>query len=69
VLIAAFLDQNVDRITVLINGTPQIVQFTANRDKYFIKEPSVAQAASALFQLVGVVRTKPTAPLPNLGLT
>jgi len=24
-LIAASLDQNVDRITVLINGTPQIV--------------------------------------------
>ncbi len=26
---------------------------------------TVAQAASALFQLVGVVWTKPTAPLPN----
>jgi len=59
------LASNVDRITTLINGTPQIVQFTANRDKYFIKNPSVAQAASALFQLVGVVWAKPTAPLPN----
>ena len=64
-LVTSFLDQNVDRVAILINGTPQIVQSPANRDKYFIKEPGVTQAASALLQLAGIVRPKSIAPLPN----
>jgi hypothetical protein len=65
VLIAAFLDENVDRITVLINSTPKIVHFAANRDKHFIQEPSVTQAASAHLQPAGVIWAKSIAPLTN----
>ena len=58
------LDQNIDRITVLINRTSPIAQSVANRDKHFFKEPSVTQAAPALLQLAGVVWIKPNTPLP-----
>ncbi len=64
-LIAAFLDQNINRIAVLVNRPPQIVQLTANRDEHFIKKPGVAQVASPLLQLAGVVRAKSVTPLPN----
>ncbi len=64
-LVAAFLDQNINRIAVLVNRPPQIVQLTANRDEHFIKKPGVAQVASPLLQLAGVVRAKSVTPLPN----
>ena len=59
------MDKNVKRITVLVNGSPQVMQLTTNRDKHFIKKPSVAQLASPLLQFAGVVWTKSIAPSSN----
>ena len=59
------LNQNVDRITVLINGTPQIVLLAANLDKYFIEMPGIAQSTLAFLQNSGVLRSKSVAPLTN----
>ena len=64
-LVAAFLDQNVNRIAVLVNGSPQILQLAANCDEHFIEKPGAAQLASPLLQLASVVRAKSVAPLPN----
>ena len=48
--VAAFLYQQFKRVTVLVNGSPQGVQFAVDRDEHFIQEPGVAKATPALVQ-------------------
>ena len=64
-LVAAFLDQNVNGIAVLVNGSPQILQLAANCDEHFIEKPGIAQLASPLFQLASVIQAKSVAPVSN----
>jgi hypothetical protein len=40
-LVASPLDQNINRVAVLINRTPKIVLVTLNRDKHLIKIPGI----------------------------
>ncbi len=39
--VASSLDQNINRVAVLINRTPKIVLVTLNRDKHLIKIPGI----------------------------
>jgi len=43
-----FLNQDVNRITILIYGSPEIVKPPLNLDKHLIKVPIVTQAAASL---------------------
>ena len=40
--ILAFLNKDFDKVTVLINGAPQISTFSLNRDDDLVEEPPVA---------------------------
>ncbi len=60
--VAAFLYKHIKRVTVLVNGPPKVVQFAADRDEHFIKEPGVAKAAPTLLQLTRVFWPKSVAP-------
>jgi len=52
-------------ISVLIHGSPHVNMLTMNLGEYLIKIPGITQTASPFFQLVGVFRPKPSAPVPN----
>jgi hypothetical protein len=42
-LITVRLNQNVDHITILIDGTPQILQFAIHSKQDLIQMPAIAQ--------------------------
>ena len=60
--VSAALDQDVDRIAVLIHGSPQVVALTLDRDEEFIQVPGVAQTT---LQGSSVSRAEFATPLPN----
>jgi hypothetical protein len=63
--ISAGLDQNIDNLPVLIDGTPKVVAFTANGDKNLIHIPRISQATAAPFQCTGIGWTEFGAPLSD----
>ena len=63
--VAVFLYKHIKRVTVLVNGPPQVVQFAPDRDEHFIKEPSVAKPTPALLQLARIFWPKSVAPLSD----
>ena len=46
--IAALLDENVDRVAVLVDGPPQILLPALELDEYLVQMPGVAHAAPAV---------------------
>jgi len=64
-LIATTLHQNINRVAVLINRTPQILVFPLNGDKDFIQIPGIPQPPLSFFELPRILRPKLPAPLPN----
>jgi hypothetical protein len=64
-LIAAALHENINDIAVLIDGSPQILLLSLNRDKHFVEMPGVTQAALSFFQFASISRTKLLTPLTN----
>ena len=63
--IAARLDQDVEHVTVLVNGAPQIVVPSLHRYKELVQIPRVAQAASPAPQPPSVVEPERLTPVPN----
>ena len=63
--VSAALDQDVDRIAVLIHSSPQVVALTLDRDEEFIQVPGVAQTTLPSFQGSSVSRAEFATPLPN----
>ena len=61
-LVAAFLYNQFKRVTVLVNGSPQGVQFAPDRDEHFIQEPGVAKPTPAFRQLARIFWPKAVAP-------
>ena len=59
------LDEDVGHVTVLIHRTPQLLPLAVDRDKDFIQEPRVPEAALPSFQLTCVLRTELQTPLPD----
>jgi hypothetical protein len=64
-LIATPLHQEINGITVLVDGPPQIVPLSLNGDKDFINVPRVAEASLSFFQFASIIRAKLLAPLSN----
>ena len=63
--IAPGLDEDVDHIAVLVNGTPQILPPALDVHEQFVQVPGVAQASSPAPERTGVRRTECPTPLPK----
>ena len=44
-LVATRLNQDIDHVTILIDGTPKILPLTLDRDEDFVEMPRVDQTA------------------------
>jgi hypothetical protein len=64
-LITIRLDQNVDHVPVLIDGTPQILLQPFDSNKDLIQVPVVAEPALSSLQFPCIVRTEFLTPLPD----
>ena len=64
-LIAAVLYQDINYIAILINYPPEILAPSLNGHKHFIEGPRITQAPLSFFEFVGIIRSKPLAPLAN----
>ena len=59
------LYKDVNQVTVLVHGTPEILALTVNRDEDFVQKPRIAESTLAALQPPGVVGAELRAPLPN----
>ena len=59
------LDEDIDQITVLVHGAPEILTLTVDRDEDFVQKPRIAEAALSSPQPPGVLGAELLAPLPN----
>jgi len=64
-LIAARLQQNINNITILIDGTPKILLLAVDSDEEFVQIPSITEAFLLLFKTSGIVRSEFPAPLAD----
>jgi len=60
--IATQLDEDVDHITVLVNGAPEIVLLTPNVHEEFIQVPRIAQPTLATLERTSVLGTELQTP-------
>jgi hypothetical protein len=58
------LNKNIQYITVLIDGPPEIMAFTIDGDKHFSEEPRITGTPFSMPNLVGELLTEFKAPLP-----
>jgi hypothetical protein len=65
VLITAWLNQDVDHVTVLIHGTPKILLLALDANEDFVQVPGVAEAALSPLQFSSIVRTELLTPDSN----
>ncbi len=59
------LDKDVDHITILINGSPEILSSAPDRDEDFVEMPRIAEATLSALQRTRVLGTKLEAPKPD----
>jgi len=59
------LNQDIKHITILINGTPEILSSTLDRDEDFVEMPRVAQATLAPLEGPGAVGIELESPQTN----
>ena len=52
--IAARLDENIDHVTILINGTPEILTPALDRDEDLVQVPRIAEATLPTLQASSV---------------
>ena len=57
--------EDVQDVTVLVDGAPQILLATLDRDKHLVEMPGISHPTAPPPPLPGVDRTEPLAPLPN----
>ena len=63
--IAPLLDENIDEIAILIDGTPQILPMAANRDEDLVEMPDIAEPPLVPLELRGVAWAELPTPLAN----
>jgi hypothetical protein len=63
--VATTLHQNINRVAVLIDGTPQMLALPLNGDKDFVAMSRIAKAALPFFECSSIVRPKLLTPWPN----
>jgi hypothetical protein len=59
------LDENVDEITILVDGTPQILPAAADGDEDLVEMPDIAEPPLAPLELRGVAWAELPTPLAN----
>ena len=64
-LVPPFLHQDIQQVSLLIDGPPQIVMFALDRQKHFIEVPLIAGAWTSSTELIGILLTELAAPLAN----
>ena len=64
-LIAARLQQNINDITILIDGTPKILLLAVDSDEEFVQIPGITEASLFLLKTSGIVGSELPAPAPN----
>ena len=64
-LIAAWLQENIYHVSVLVDGTPEILPLTPACYEEFVQVPDVAQATLPAPEYAGVFGTELSAPLSN----
>jgi hypothetical protein len=63
--IASTLDEDVDRVAVLVDGPPEVSPPTPDGDEELVQVPGVAQAALSPGEVTGVDRTELPTPLTD----
>ena len=56
---------DVDHITILINGTPEILTPTLDGDEHLVQVPRIAEATLSALQRTRVLRAELEAPKPD----
>jgi hypothetical protein len=59
------LNENIDHVTILVDGPPQILSLTLDHHEQFVQIPSVAQASLPSPERPGVFDTKLPTPLSD----
>ena len=59
------LNENIDHVTVLIHGAPEILALPVDRDEDFVQVPCVAETALTAFQSAGVLCSEFDRPLSD----
>jgi hypothetical protein len=63
--VAAALDQHVKHVAMLINRSPEVVQFASDADKHFIQKPFVSGLWPAPLEAVGIGPPEAQAPFTD----
>ena len=63
--IAARLDENIDHVTILVNGAPEKLSFASDRDEHLVQVPRIAEATLPTLQRSSVFRAELEAPKPD----
>ena len=63
-LVKVFLHKNIQYITILINGPPEIMVLAIDVDKQFVEEPCITGTPFSMANLVGKLLTELETPLP-----
>ncbi len=63
--IAARLDENIDHVTILVNGAPEKLSFASDRDEHLVQVPRIAEATLPTLQRSSVFRAELDAPKPD----
>ena len=65
--VAPRLDEDIDHVAVLVDGTPQILPFAVDRYEDFVQKPCISESTPATFQTPDIIETKlPTPPANGL---
>ncbi len=64
-LVSAALDQDIEHVSFLIDGSPQIVMFAFNRQYHFIEVPLVTRPWTATTELIRIRLAKLAAPFAD----
>ena len=59
------LDEQVNQVTVLVHGAPQILALTVDRDEDFVQQPRISESTLTSLHPPGVIGAELPAPLPN----
>ena len=59
------LHEDVEDVTVLIHGAPQVLLATLDRYEHLVEMPGVSEPATSASQSARIFRTEPSTPLPD----
>jgi hypothetical protein len=63
--IAAKLDENIDHVTIFVDGTPEILSVASDRNEDLVQVPRVTQPTLTPLQIASIFRAELEAPKPD----